>query len=124
MDYAVVEFGKLGVVPTVSRADKVACDALEAVDVMGMAPGAFFKVGSGVFISTIHAAVSVVVHGAVADVVFIHEIDDICNRFGVVGRVAVDFHIENVSATCHFVIWGFDFRFVARRAVVVDRDVV
>ncbi len=124
MNYTVVKFGKLGVIPAVGGADKVAGDALQAVDRLAVTAGAFMKFGRSVLIAAIHAAVAVVVHGAIAYVVLIHEVDYCCDGVGVVGRVAVNLNIEDVTATGKRMVGRLDFCLVAGAAVVVNRHVV
>ena len=124
VNHAVVKFGKLGVVPAVCRSDKIACDALQAVDDVRMTAGTFLQICRRVLIAALHAAVTVVVYRAVADVVFVHQVNDIGYGFRIVGGVAVYFHIEYVTAARHLVVRSLDFRFMAGRAVVVNGDMI
>ena len=62
VDNAVLEFGKFTAVPAIGGADEVAGDALQAVDVVSVALGAFLKAVGGILISTVHATVAVMVH--------------------------------------------------------------
>ena len=62
MDYTVVQLGQLGAVPTVGCSYKVACNALKAVDTCATALWALVQTGCGIFITTIHATVAVVVY--------------------------------------------------------------
>ena len=71
-----------------------------------------------------HAAVAVVVYRAIADVVGIHQIHDICYRLRVVSGVSINFHIEDVASSGQLVVWAFYFCFVAWRAMVVYRHMV
>ncbi len=61
---------------------------------------------------------------AVSYVVLVHQVHDVGYGLRVVGGVAVDFHIENVSAARQLVVRTFDFCLVAGRAFVVDRHMV
>lgn len=113
MHDTVLKFGKLGIVPTVSCADKIACDALKAVDIVAVAVRTLFKVFLRILISAVHTTVAVVVHGAVADVVLVHEVDNIGDCLGIVGRITVNFHIEDMSATGQGMIRSLDLCLVA-----------
>lgn len=124
MDDAVFKLGELRIVPTVSRTDKIAGYTLEAIDVVTVAIWTFFKILLRVLISAVHAAVAVMIYRAVADVVLIHQINDIADRLRVVGGIAINFHVENVAAAGQFVIRSLDLGLMARRAVIVDRHVV
>ena len=79
MDDAVFKLGELRIVPTVSRTDKIAGYTLEAIDVVTVAIWTFFKILLRVLISAVHAAVAVMVDGSIADVVPVHQIDNIGN---------------------------------------------
>ena len=124
MDDAVLEFCQLRTVPSVCRADKIAGDSLEPVDSVAVALRAFFKVLVGILEAAVHAAVPVVVHGAVSHVVFVHEVHYCHDCLRIVGCVSVNFHIEDVAASCQAVVWSLDFSLVLRRAVVIYRDMV
>ena len=110
---AVFELGELGVVPAVGCSDEVTCDALYVVDVVAVAFGALGEAFLRILISAVHAAVAVVVDGAVADVVFVHEVDDVADGFGVVGGVAVNLDVEDVASARKFMIGCLDLGFVA-----------
>ncbi len=71
MNHSVTEFGQLGVVPSVSRTDKITGNTLQTVDVVTVAYRTFLEVLLCILISTVHAAVSVMVNGAVADIIFV-----------------------------------------------------
>lgn len=86
--------------------------------------GALFQVALSVFVSAVHATVAVVINRAIADVVFVHEVNDVGNSLWIVSGIAVDFYVEDVSTACELVVWSFNFCFVARRALVVDGHVV
>ena len=124
MYYPVVQFGEFGLVPTVGGSYQVAGDALQFVDVGAAAFRTNFQVGGGVFVSAFQAAVAVVVHRAVTDVVPVHHIYYTHDDFGVVGGVAVNLHVEDVSAAGQVVVGGFYFRFMAGAALVVHGHVV
>ncbi len=124
MDYAVVEFGKFGLVPAVGGSYKISGDALQFVNVAASAFRTNFEFALCVFISAVHASVAVVVYRAIADVVAVHELYYVTYGLGIVCGVTVDLDIENVSAACQVVIWSLDHSFMAWRAVVVDGNMV
>ena len=124
MDYAVVQLCQFGRVPAVGGAHEVAGDALQAVDGRAAALGARLQVGRRILVAAVHAAVAVMVHGAISDVVAVHQIHDVADGIGVVRGVAVDFHIEDVAAAGKFVIGRLYLCLVARRAMVVHRHMV
>ena len=124
MDYAVIQFGKFGVVPTVGRSDEVAGDALQTVDVVTVAVRTLLKILLSVFISAVHAAVAVMVDRGVTDVVLVHKVDNIGNRLRIVGCIAVNLHIEYMTTASQVVIRSLDFSLMARRTMIVDRDMV
>ena len=113
MYYPVVQFGEFGLVPTVGGSYQVAGDALQFVDVGAAAFRTNFQLRGGVFVSAFQAAVAVVVHRAVTDVVPVHHIYYTHDDLGVVGGVAVNLHVEDVSAAGQVVVGGFYFRFMA-----------
>ena len=59
---AVAELGELAAVPAAGRADQVAGDALELVDVLSAAVRALGEALLGILEAAVHAAVAVVVH--------------------------------------------------------------
>ena len=122
VDDPVLQFCKLGAVPAVGRAYEVTGDALERIDVVAVAVRAFLESVSGVFIAAVEAAVAVVGRTALADVVFVHEVDDAHYSLRVVGGVSVDLHIEDMSGVLVLVVWSLDFSLVLRSAVEVYRN--
>mgnify|MGYP006916025813 CR=1 FL=1 len=123
MDDAVVKFSKFAGVPAVSRTYEIPGDPLEGVDVVTVAVRALVEVFLRILEAAVHTAVAVVVHRAVAHVVLVHKVDDLHNRLRVVGRIAVDFHIEDVAGVFVLVVRAFDLRLVLGGALVVDGDV-
>lgn len=119
----VFEFRKLGAVPAVCGAYKVSCDALESVDVVPVAMRTLLKSFRGVLVAAVKAAVSVMVHTAVADVILVHEVYDAHDGLRIVCGVTVNLDIENMSGIFVFVIWSFDFGLMLRSAMIVDRNV-
>ena len=124
MDDAVLELGEFAAVPAVGGADKVAGDALQAVDVVAVAVGAFLESVGGILVAAIHAAVAVVVHRAVAHVVLVHQVHDIGDGFGIVGGIAINLHIEDVAAQGKGMVGRLDLGLMLGRALVIDRHVV
>lgn len=96
MNYAVFQFGFLPAVPAVGSADEIAGDALKEVDMRPAATGADAQSALAGLIAAIQAPGAVMVDAAVSHVVFVHEVNDTHDRFGVVRRVSVHFHIEDV----------------------------
>ena len=97
MYHSVSQFGELATVPTVGGSYKVASYALQFVDVVAVAFWALMQVFGSILIAAVHAAVAVVVHRAVANVVLVHQVNDIHNCLGVVGGVTVNLYIEDVT---------------------------
>ncbi len=124
VDHAVVELSKFGVVPAVGSAYEVAGDTLQLVDVRASAFGAFLKTVCGVFVAAVHAAVAVVVHGAITDVVFVHEVYNVGHCFGIVCGVTVNLHVEYMASACEGMIGSLHLSFVLGRTVIVDGNVV
>ena len=62
MYHSVTEFSEFSSVPAAGSSDKVACDALEFVDVVASAVRTFLKSLLCILESAVHAAVAVVVH--------------------------------------------------------------
>ena len=124
MGHAVVELGQLATVPAVGRTHEIARDALQLVDVRRAALRTLLQMVVGILVATVHAAVAVVVHGAVAHVELVHHIHDAHDHLRVVGSVAVDLHIEDVTAAGHLMIGCLDLGLMTGRALVIDGHVV
>ena len=97
VDNTVVKFCEFCIVPTVGGADKISGDALQTVDSGAVAMRAFFEVGRRVFISAYHTTVAIVVYRTVSNIVFIHQVNNIGNRFRIVSGISVDFDIEDMT---------------------------
>ena len=123
MDYTVLELGELAGVPAVGGTYEVAGDALEGVDVLAVAVRALMEIVVGVLEAAVEAAVAVVVDAAVADVVLVHQVDDLHNGLRVVGGVAVDLYIEDVTGVLVLVVRALDLGLMLRGAMIVHRDV-
>ena len=124
VDHAVGKFGELGGVPPVSGTHEVAGYALQAVDAAAVASRTFVEPFGGVLVAAVEATVAVMVHGAVADVVAVHKVDNVADGLGVVSGVAVDLDIEDMAAASELMVGAFYARLVGGGAVVVDRHVV
>lgn len=122
--YTIFKFCELGIVPSVGRAYEIARDALYVVDIVAVTLGTLGEIFLSILVAAIHATVTVVIDRAIADVILIHEINDITDSLGVVGSIAVNLHIEYVTASSEFVIGSLDLSLVARGALVVDGDVI
>ena len=62
MGYAVMEFGQLSAVPTISSTYKITGNSLKLVDVVASALRAYFQIGICILISTVKTAIAVVVY--------------------------------------------------------------
>ena len=124
MDDAVLEFGQFRAVPPVCGAYEVTGDSLQSIYPVAVAFRAFLKIFIGVFKAAVHAAVPVVVHGAVTHVVFVHEVYYRHYRLRIVGGVAINFHIEYVSASRQAMVRSLDFSLVLRCTVIIYRHMV
>ena len=60
--HAVAELSELSAVPSAGRSHEVSCDSLQLVNLLASAVRALLHVLLGILISTVHAAVAVVVH--------------------------------------------------------------
>ena len=124
MDNAVFEFGQFRRIPAVGGPDKITGYALQFIDIAAAAPGTRLEMFLRVFVATFHAAVAVMVHRTISDIVFIHKVDDVSDRLGIVGGVAVYFNIEDMAAAGQFVVRPFHFGLMAGRTVVIHRDMI
>ena len=124
MNHSVGKFSEFGGIPAVGGTHKVAGDALEAVNAVAFAFRTFLKSIGGVLITAIQAPVSVVVNRAVADIVFIHKVDDILYGLGVMGSITVNFHIEDVAAACKLVVGTFYTGLMCGRTMIVHRHMI
>ena len=112
MDDAVIKFCQFRAVPTLGSAYKVASNALQFIDIGTTALGTSDKFLLSIFVTTIHASVTVVIDRAIAYVVLVHEVNDIHNSLRIVGSVSINLNIENMSATSEVVIWGLNLGLV------------
>ena len=62
MNNPIIQFRQLRIVPAVGGAYQVAGDALELIQVLAAAFGAFFQMGVGIFVAAIQATVAVMVY--------------------------------------------------------------
>ena len=98
MNNPVMQFRKFARIPPVSSSHKITCYPL-----YGLESGAAFRaclfILRRILIAAVGTMVAVVVHRAVTEVVLIHHIDDLHDRFLVMSGVTVDFHIEYVTSS-------------------------
>jgi hypothetical protein len=124
MHYSVVELGKFATVPTVGCSYKVACDALQLVDVVTVALRALMQIFGGVLISAVQATVTVMVHRAVANVVLVHQVNDVHDGLWVVGGITVNLNIKDVSTASNLVVRCLNLGLVLGTALVVYGHVI
>ena len=77
-----------------------------------------------IFIAAVHAAVAVVVYRAVSNVVLVHQVHNVHDGLRVVGGIAVNLHIEDVSTACEGMVGSFNLGFVLGAALVVHWHMV
>lgn len=123
MDYTVAEFGELAGIPSVGSSDKIAGDALDGLE-RRTAFGTFLLLGRGILISADRAVVAVMVDAAISDVVFVHQVNNIHYRLRIMGGIAVNLNIEDMSAAGQFVIGGLHLGLMTGGAMIIDRNVV
>ena len=124
MHDSVVEFGYLTAVPAIGRTYQITRDTLENIDIMRVANRTFGQTFSCILISAIHAAVAIVVHRTIADIIFVHQIHDLHDGFGIVRSITIDFHIENMATAGKVVLRTLNLSLMTRRAVVLYGYVV
>ena len=110
----VVEFGELAGIPAVGGTDQITGDTLQGVDVTAVAVRALGEAFGGILITAVEAAVTVVVDAAVSKVVLVHQVHDVHDGLGVVGGVAVEFHIEDMAGVLPLVVRSLDLCLVLR----------
>ncbi len=124
MGYTVVELGKLATVPTVGSTYQVTGDALQLVDVVAAALRTNLQVGISILVAAVQTAVAVVVYRAVAHVVLIHHVYHAGDNRRVVGSIAVNLYIEDVTATGQVVVRSLDLCLLQGCTLVIYRHVV
>lgn len=123
MYHSVAKFGKFAAVPPVSGAHEISCDTLYRLKRCA-ALRALMLIGVGILISAERAVVSVMVDRAVSDIVFVHEVYNLADGLGIVCRISIDLHVEDMSSACEFVVRRLNLGFMSRRAAVIDRHMV
>ena len=118
----VFQFCQFGTVPPVGRAHEVSGNPLQRVNVMSVTMRAFREVLTRIFESAVQTAVPVVVHTTVADIVFVHPVHNVHDGLRLMGRISVDFHVEDMAAPFQIVIWGLHFSLMLRCAMEIHRD--
>jgi hypothetical protein len=124
MGYAVVQLSQFTTVPTVGGTYEVTCDALQFIDIGRTALRTSLQMVVGILVTTVHATVAVVVHTTVAHVQLIHHVNHTHDDLWVVGGIAVNLYVEDMSATGYLVIRSLYLCLVTGRALVVHRYVV
>ena len=124
---AVVYLGLLGVVEAVERSDKVAGDAADPFEsdaFLAFMPSALgADIVDDAVVSAAGIAVDRMVDGTIADATFLHVADDLLEGIGVLGDIAIDFDIGDVSACRQRMIGRFDIDLAEHGNRIVDRDV-
>lgn len=124
MNDAVLQLSLLSRVPSIGGADQVASDSLKEVEVLASALRARLQSLLRSLVTAVKAAYTVVVDTSVAHIVLVHKVDDFHNSLGVMRRVAVHLHVEDMTPAREDVIRGLDLGLLLRRAVVVHGNVV
>lgn len=123
MNDSVFQFRQLAGIPAVGGSDQISGDALEGVDVFAVAMRAFGEIVVGILKSAVEAAVAVVVYASVADIVFIHEVHNLHDGLGIMSRVSVNLHVEDMTGILVLVVRALDSGLVLRCTVIVNRNV-
>ena len=123
VDDAVVQLCQFAGVPAVGGAYEVTGDTLEGVDVVAVAVRALGEILISILEAAVQAAVAVVVHGAVANVVLVHEVHNLHDGFRVVGGVTVNLYVEDVAGVFILVVRTLNLGLVLGCAVIVHRNV-
>ena len=108
VDNAVIQLCQFCLVPTLGSTNQITSNTLQAIDVLATALWTYAQLLLCILIAAGHTAVAVVVYRAVADVVLIEQIYYIHNSLWVVRSIAVNLHIEDVTATSKLVIWSLN----------------
>ena len=124
MYHTVIELRKLGLVPTVGSTYQITCDTLQSIHILAAALRTNIHMLLCILVSAVHTAVACMVHTSVADVVLIHQVNDVHHHLGVMCGIAVNLHIEDMAASGQIVIGSLYLSLVQGRAMVVDRHVV
>ena len=112
VDDSVIELCQFCLVPTLGCTYEVTRNTLKLINAIATTLGANVQLLLCILISAVHTAVAVVVYRAVADVILVHQIDDIHNCLRVVCSVAVNLDVEDVATTSQFVIRSLNLRLV------------
>ena len=112
MGDTILEFGEFGRVPALRGTDKVAGDALE--DIRTATLRTDFHVRIRILIATLHAAVAVVVHRTVTHIEAVHHIDHAHDGRRIVGGIAIDLDVEDMTTTREVVVRSLHLGLVKR----------
>ena len=108
---SIFQFGKLTGIPSVGSADKITGDSLDSFKRCA-AFRTVMLILQCIFISTFRTMVTIMVHGAVTHIVFIHQVYNLHDRFLVVSGITIYLYVEDMSSTCKFMVWSLDLGFV------------
>ena len=97
-------------IPTVGGSYEVTGNALQLINMLATALRTYFQVWISILISAVHATVTIVVHRTITHIQLVHHIYNIHDNLWVVSGITVDFNIEDVTTTSHFVVWSLYFR--------------
>ncbi len=64
------------------------------------------------------------IDGSVANVVFIHQLDNIVYSLNIVSSIAIQFDIENMPTSCQLMVRTFHSGFMLGTAMVIDGHVI
>ena len=78
----------------------------------------------GILIAAIHTAITVMVHATIAHIQLVHHVNNAHDNLWIVGGIAVDFDIENMTATRHLVIRSLDFGLMSRTTFIINGHMV
>ena len=127
MLHPVVDLGLLGVVEAVEGADEISGDAanpLEADAFLSFMSAAFgANVVDDAIVAAERVAIDRVVDGSVSDALLFHMADDLFEGIRVLGDIAIDFDIGDVSTGRQGMIRRFDVDLAEHADRIVDRDV-
>ena len=77
-----------------------------------------------ILIATVHAAVTVVVHGAIAHVQLVHHIHHTHDNLWIMCGITVNLNVKDVTTTCHLMIGCLDFSLMACTTFIIDGNMV
>lgn len=123
MNHTVFQFGELTGVPPVGGTHKIAGDALDCLELRAASRTCRLLL-VGILIAAVRTVVAVMVYRAVTYIILVHEIHYLHYRLLIVRGVAVNLYIEDMSASCLFMVRAFYTGLVPRRTSVSHGDVI